>query len=409
MINRSGEAIKDIEQRVLANYLKQTPSKLPLENKKFRKSYIRKRERLFFDLLKMPKKLFRESSILDFGCGTGEADICYAKWGGFCMLIDINPKSTAQTREYFGKFDLAEKLVDIQTKSIFDFSSDKKFDIVISEGMLHHTQDPKTGFEIMARHLKKEGFIVLQLAFDTSHFQRSLQRLILDYLTDGSEKQIVETSKILFKETLKRANRFGGRSINQIIYDFYVNPKHKGINVFEIFGWFKEHNIQYYSSYPMIEIEGIVNGIHKDSFANLLSDNLFIISLVNFLFMVACEDDELFVNQMRENGNASIKLLNELFKVSLLRDYEYNNRAKIDMDSFRTCFLNYTNSIINFKNKKNKILENKISKFKTDFFELITILKTKDIKKIAHKIESFTVLFRGYCGVPSNYIVGYKK
>ncbi len=96
----------NIEKKVLKNYLIHSPSKVSIERKNFRNKYFKNRERLFFDCLKLPKKLFLGSTLLDFGCGTGEHDICYAKWGSKLTLIDINPVSTNQVKKYFTKFKL---------------------------------------------------------------------------------------------------------------------------------------------------------------------------------------------------------------------------------------------------------------------------------------------------------------
>ena len=50
----------------------------------------------------------------------------------------------------------------------------------------------------------------------------------------------------------------------------------------------------------------------------------------------------------------------------------------------------------------------RLKKFLKEFNKLNEVLKTKDIKKIKLTIKKFELLFKGYNGVPSNYIVGYK-
>ena len=212
--------IDEMSKNVLKNYLINSPSLLPFENRSFFEGHKTKRSILFQDRLKLPLKLFRDASVLDLGCGTGEQDIMYGMWGSNCTLVDMNPISTKKASSYFKSLGLQDNLDSVETKSLFDFSSNKKFDFVFSEGVLHHTADPKKGFNIMVDHLADNGFIMLQLAFDSSHFQRSLQRFILDYLTDGDINEIIKISKRLFKETLERANKYGGRSIDQIVFDF---------------------------------------------------------------------------------------------------------------------------------------------------------------------------------------------
>lgn len=401
------EKTREIESDVLQTYTQVNPSKIPLENKLHRKRHLAKRERLFRDLLKIPLKTFNHSSLIDFGCGTGEQDICYALWGADVFLTDLNSYSLEMAEKYFQEFNLTHKLLGVRNTSVFDFQLRKKFDFVICEGMLHHTQEPGKGFNIIAQHLKRGGFIILQVAFDTSHFQRSLHRLVLDYLAEGETKEIERISRLLFQETLQRAHRFGGRSIKQIIYDFYVNPKHKGISLIEIMDWFKDNGIKYYSSYPQIEVEGIINGIHKPSFSSILMRNPEVLSLINFMFLAACRDDEDCVARIKSEGNACEKALDNLFKVSKLRDYEYGD--KVDLNLLRSSFLDYSSSVERFLARKTRIHETDIKSFSREFVKLIDVLKSRDIKKISQVIKSFEILFKGYNGVPSNYITGYKK
>ena len=121
-----------IEKKVLKNYLIQSPSKVSIEKKNFRNKHFKNRERLFFDCLKLPKKLFHGSTLLDFGCGTGEHDISYAKWGSKLTLIDINPVSTNQVKKYFTKF----KLKKFKAKNYFVNSGQS---IVFDSNLIHRS------------------------------------------------------------------------------------------------------------------------------------------------------------------------------------------------------------------------------------------------------------------------------
>ncbi len=396
-----------IEKKVLKNYLIHSPSKISIEKKYFRKEYFKNRERLFFDCLKLPKKLFKESTLLDFGCGTGEHDICYAMWGSKLTLIDINPVSTAQVNKYFTKFKLKKSLKKLITNSIYKFKSKNKFDFVISDGVLHHTQDPKRAFNIMAKNLKPGGFCVLEVAFDTSHFQRSLHRFIIDYLSDGSAKKVEKYASTLFFETINRAHKFGGRSRKQIIYDFYTNPKHKGINLFQILSWFKNHNIKYYSSYPSIEPEGFINNLNSETFSEFLKKNNLMTFFQSVYFLMASSD---YKNNLKDYKSDAIKLNSSwrnFLKYSKLNDYEYNNNTNLNKTS--KLFNYFMNDSLRLFKKRDKDVELKIKKFNKEFTDLIKVLKTKNLILIRKKIKKFSQLFKGYNGVPSNYIVGYKE
>ena len=196
--------------------------------------------------MNFPTKLFENSRILDLGSGTGEQDICYAMWGSHLTLVELNSNSIKKTKDYFKYFKIQDCIEKIHNCSIFDFKPSGLYDIVISEGVFHHTENPEMCFDILTQNLKNDGFVILQLAFDSSLLQRSLHRMILDHFTGGDYKKIIKFAPILFSETLSRAAKYGGRSIKQIVHDFYTNPKQKGISVLDIINWFKKKQIKYY-------------------------------------------------------------------------------------------------------------------------------------------------------------------
>ena len=55
-----------------------------------------------------------------------------------------------------------------------------------------------------------------------------------------NKKELVENAKILFSSHLKRAEKYGGRTIIEIIYDTYLNPKIDCQNTYTIYKIFKK-------------------------------------------------------------------------------------------------------------------------------------------------------------------------
>ena len=399
--------IDEMSQKVLKNYSIHSPSKLPIENIAYFEEHKTKRSILFRDRLKLPLRLFRDASVLDLGCGTGEQDVMYGLWGSNCTLVDMNPISTKQAEDYFQSLGLQDNLDSVTTQSLFDFSSNKKFDFVISEGVLHHTNDPKKGFNIMVDHLADDGFIMLQLSFDSSHFQRSLNRFILDYLAEGDTNEIIQISKRLFKETLERASKYGGRTIDQIVFDHYTNPKHQGIPVSDCLNWFEELGIQYYSSYPQIEPEGFIDGLHLPPANVVIQKNSFLTSITDFLFMTASVNDQDLINKIHEEASLCVEKKNQLLSGENLTDYEYG--SIIDLNNFQEAFVEYCDSIEKLTNNRSDYQQRTVENFKSELCALLKVLKTRDLDQIEEIMKNFNLLFRGYNGVPSNYIVGYKK
>ena len=398
-----------IEKEVLKNYLISSPSKLPLENKKFRKKFFADKEKLFLEHLKLPKKLFLNADMLDIGSGTGEHDICYAKWGANLTLLDINPTSNRQAKKYFKIFKVKNKLKKIINTSLYNFKTKKKFDIIISEGVIHHVQEPKKVFKILTKNLKPGGFCILALGFDTSHLQRSLQRLIMHELC--KKASIEENEKIikhLFSETINRAHKFGQRSKKQIIHDFYHNPKHTGINLVEILSWLHKDKMQYYSSYPSIEPEGYMNGLTQKSIGEYLKEEPLITLFQSIYFLLASKDyKETFKKYSLEARKVNKNWKNFLIE-SKLNDID-NKTSNLNFTKIVKKFNSFMNSNVILFNKRNNDITKKIINFNKEFQKLLKSIEKRDLKLMKKNIKNFSHLFNGYNGVPSNYIVGYKK
>ena len=76
----------------------------------------------------------------------------------------------------------------------------------------------------MYKITQKGGFFILGIGETNGFFQRNLQRYIL-YSVCKNENEIIRFSKLLFKNHLNRAQKFSGRTKDEIIYDTYLNPK----------------------------------------------------------------------------------------------------------------------------------------------------------------------------------------
>ena len=172
------------------------------------------REKLLLNL-KLPKKIFYKSSLLDLGSGSGIYSLIYNTFGANTKLIEYEKKFTDQSKKLFKKF-AKNKNYRIFNSDIFKYKTNKKFQIVVLNGVAHHTQNPKKILNNACKFLDKKGFIIYGIGNKSGFFQRALQRLIL-FKISKNKKEAVTNAKTLFKNHLQRSKKFGGRSINQII------------------------------------------------------------------------------------------------------------------------------------------------------------------------------------------------
>jgi hypothetical protein len=88
--------------------------------------------------------------------------------------------------------------------------------------------------------------LILGIGETNGFFQRHFQRNILYNLT-SDKKEIINLSKLLFKENLLRAKKFGGRTEDEIIYDTYLNPKIETLSFDEVQNIFNKNRLYLYS------------------------------------------------------------------------------------------------------------------------------------------------------------------
>ncbi len=136
---------KNITSQVNKVYRQKNPSTY-FRNSSELERFVKNRKEFLFNL-KLPEKLFANSSMIDFGCGTGQNSLVYNYLGSNCTLIEYDKKSYNLCLKLFKKY--AKKKFRIINKDIFKYKTKgKKYDFVISNGVAHHTKDPKKNINI---------------------------------------------------------------------------------------------------------------------------------------------------------------------------------------------------------------------------------------------------------------------
>ena len=93
--------------------------------------------------------------ILDAGCGAGQLTSEIAAAGASVLGIDAAPSMVAQARQNFPKLDFA--LADLTT-----FHTDKPFDAVFSNAVLHWVRPPQEAANRLAAALRTGGRLVVE-------------------------------------------------------------------------------------------------------------------------------------------------------------------------------------------------------------------------------------------------------
>lgn len=243
---------ESVERAVLETYQKENPSTYFIDRSpaEFAKREAARRL-LFRDLLHFPPKMFDGCTLLDFGAGTGEHTIYYARWGAACTLVEMNRLALDRARMIFGKYSPDPGNHRMINTSLFDYENDGAFDIVVTDGVIHHTADKEGAFARLAACLKAGGYLFLSIGNAVGSIQRQLQTFIVSSFA-RTEDEIVEVAEALFSEHISRSEKFGNRARRSIIFDSFVNPQHDCATVAEVLQWFADNGLRFYSSWPPI-------------------------------------------------------------------------------------------------------------------------------------------------------------
>jgi SAM-dependent methyltransferase len=104
---------------------------------------------------------FRDAKLLEIGCGMGTDLLQFARGGARCTGIDLTPRSVEITRHRFKLYG-AEGNFMMSDGEHLPFRSES-FDVVYSNGVLHHTPDTAGSIREVHRVLRPGGVAKIML------------------------------------------------------------------------------------------------------------------------------------------------------------------------------------------------------------------------------------------------------
>tara|TARA_Y100000816_G_C26102860_1_gene585025 strand:- start:1947 stop:2927 length:981 start_codon:yes stop_codon:yes gene_type:complete len=189
------------------------------------------------------KKLDEEipigNKILEAGCGTGQMSLFLSRFNREIYGIDLSKGSLIEAEKFRKKNNINN--VYLQRMNIFNLCFKKNFfDIVISNGVLHHTHNPFLAFSNLVSVLKKNGLIIIGLYHKYGRFVTKIRQKLIHFFGDI----------MMFTDPRFKKNYISDKKKYAWFLDQYKNPSETVHTYAEILKWFEKENIEFISSIP---------------------------------------------------------------------------------------------------------------------------------------------------------------
>lgn len=141
------------------------------------------------------------------------------------VLIEGNPTGVETVRTLFSNFPEWEKRISIQNMMVEDFPEDRKFDLVLCEGVLSGVPDTETTLRAVAKLVTPNGVLLMTCIDEISYFPDSVRRLFAQLIInphDSLDEQVKQLMPV-FSPQLSTLKAMSRRHDDWII-DNLINP-----------------------------------------------------------------------------------------------------------------------------------------------------------------------------------------
>ncbi len=177
--------------------------------------------------------------ILEVGCGTGQLSNFLAVGCRTVIGADLCMNSL-RLAEKFRREQGLDRVRFIQQNLFRPALQHEQFDVVLCNGVLHHTSDPRGGFDSIARLVKPGGHIVIGL-------YNTWGRLLLDFrrvlfrMTGGRAKWI---------DSYLRGTKMSKEKQKAWFEDQYRHPHESKHTMGEVLEWFDDNGFDFVNGVP---------------------------------------------------------------------------------------------------------------------------------------------------------------
>lgn len=195
------------------------------------------REGLFARLL--DEQIPFGSRILECGCGTGQLTNFLSVASRTVIGTDICMNSLRMADRFKKQNDL-KRAHFYQMNLFLPCFKPQSFDLVISNGVLHHTSDPFLAFKSISKLVKPNGYILVGLYHRYGRLATDLRRTIFNITRD----------RLKFLDRRATNETIGQAKKNAWFLDQYKNPHESKHTVGEVLRWLDATKFSFIHSVP---------------------------------------------------------------------------------------------------------------------------------------------------------------
>ncbi len=169
-------------------------------------------------------------SFLEVGAGTCQLSN-YLAIGTNNQIYALDPTlESIKLGKNFAKKNSILNVNFVRADIFDDVFKPESIDVVWCSGVLHHTKDPRKGFEVISKYVKRDGTIIVGLY---NKYGR-LRTYIRGYLFSIFGEKFLK----LFDPVLRKMDSSDKRKINSWIRDQYMHPVESIHSFDEVVEWF---------------------------------------------------------------------------------------------------------------------------------------------------------------------------
>jgi 2-polyprenyl-3-methyl-5-hydroxy-6-metoxy-1,4-benzoquinol methylase len=106
---------------------------------------------------------WKDKEVLEIGCGIGTDSINFARAGAKLTVVELSEKSLEVTKQRFAVYGLEATFVVADAEHLSQFLPSKKYDLVYSFGVIHHTPNPSLVIKEIEKVIKPGGELRIML------------------------------------------------------------------------------------------------------------------------------------------------------------------------------------------------------------------------------------------------------